>query len=628
MAAADNSIMSLDLSLDVLSQLTIYMKYARYLPEASRRETWDELVTRNMQMHLRKFPTLHEEIKRAFQFVFDKKVLPSMRALQFGGKPIEINPARGYNCSALPIDSWETFSEVMFLLLSGCGVGYSVQFHHVEKLPEIKSRPKKKRRYLISDSIEGWADAIKVLVKSYFFGHAIPEFDYRDIRPKGAPLQTGGGKAPGPQPLKDCLHNFAKVLDAKEPGSKLTPIEVHDLLCHIADAVLSGGVRRSAMIALFSLDDEAMLTAKHGAWYELNPQRGRANNSAVVVRHRITKKKFLELWEKIQVSGSGEPGILLTNDKDWLTNPCCEIALRPNQMCNLTTINASTVIDQADLNERARAAAFLGTLQATYTDFHYLRDIWRKQCEKDALIGVSMTGIASSHVLSLDLQEAAECVLETNEAIAKRLGINPAARTTTVKPEGTVSCVVGTSSGIHAWHAPFYIRRIRISKVEPIYRYLKRKLPQLIEDDYFKPTTEAVLSLPIRAPEGAIFRTETAIDLLERVKRVSIEWIKPGHRSGENRHNVSATVSIRDDEEWRRVGLWMWENRAHYSGLSVLPYDGGSYKQAPFEEIDEATYLELVSYLKEVDLSQITEEDDATNLSGELACSASGCEIR
>ena len=385
----------MDASQKILSDLTVYMKYAKYIPELERRETWEELVTRNMNMHIKKYPHIASEIVEVYQYVFDKKVLPSMRSMQFGGKPIEISPNRIYNCAYLPIDHLDAFSEAMFLLLGGTGVGYSVQKHHVEKLPEIrKPNPNRTRRFLVGDSIEGWADAIKVLMKSYFGEHlSTPEFDFSDVRPKGAQLVTSGGKAPGPQPLKDCLHKLKGMLDAKEDGEKMTPIEVHDMVCHIADAVLAGGIRRAALISLFSADDNEMIACKSGAWWENNPQRGRANNSAALVRHKITKEFFMDLWKRVEASGAGEPGIYFTNDKDWGTNPCCEIALRPNQFCNLCEVNVSDIESQEDLNNRVKAAAFIGTLQAGYTDFHYLRDVWKRTTEKEALIGVSMTGI-------------------------------------------------------------------------------------------------------------------------------------------------------------------------------------------------------------------------------------------
>jgi len=560
--------------------------------------------------------------------VFDKKVLPSMRSMQFGGKPIEVAPNRIFNCAFMPADDWRCFGEAMFLLLGGTGVGYSVQKHHVEKLPEI-TRPNmnRTRRFLVNDSIEGWADAVKALVRSYFQGGSHLRFDFTDIRPKGAALITSGGKAPGPQPLKECLVKLEGILSNRENGEKLSTIEVHDMICHIADAVLAGGIRRAALISLFSADDEDMIAAKTGNWWETNPQRGRANNSVVLLRHKIDKDYFMNLWDRVKASGAGEPGFYFSNDKDWGTNPCCEIGLRPYQFCNLTEVNVSNVESQEDLNERVRAATFIGTLQASYTDFHYLRDIWRRTTEKDALIGVSMTGIASGAVLDLDMKEAAKGVKTENARVAELIGIRPAARTTCVKPAGTTSLTLGTSSGIHAWHNDYYIRRIRVGKNEPIYAYLTNNHPELIEDEYFSPHTTAVISIPQKAPEGSIMRTESALQLLKRVKHVTDEWVKPGFRKGQNTHNISATVSIKD-AEWVDVGEWMWDNRSSYNGLSVLPYNGGTYTQAPFEDCSKETYEAMMASLTSVDLTRVSEDEDNTNLAGEVACAGGACEIK
>lgn len=618
----------MDISSKILSDITVHMKYAKYIPELKRRETWEELVTRNMEMHIKHYPALEKEIRENYKYVFNKQVLPSMRSMQFAGKPIEISPNRIYNCAFAPIDDWRVFSEIMFLLLGGTGVGYSVQKHHVEALPEIRKPNKERgRRWLVADSIEGWADAIKVLVKSYFFGGSHIEFDFSDIRPKGARLITSGGKAPGPQPLKECLIKIEGILDSKEDGEKLRPIEVHDIICHIADAVLSGGIRRAALISLFSATDDEMIGCKSGSWWETNPQRGRANNSAVLMRHKIDKDYFMDLWKRIEASGAGEPGIYLSNDKDWGTNPCCEIALRPFQFCNLTEVNVSNVESQEDYEKRVRAASFIGTLQAGYTDFHYLRPIWQRTTEKDALIGISMTGIGSGVVLGLNMKSAAKVVKEENKRVAELLGINPAARTTTVKPAGTTSLTLGTSSGIHAWHNDYYIRRIRVGKNEAIYTYLKDNHPELIEDEYFRPHDTAVISVPQRAPEGSILRNESPIQLLERVKKVQQEWIKSGHRSGSNAHNVSATISVRE-HEWPAVGEWMWKEKEYYNGLSVLPYDSGTYVQAPFTDCTKEEYERLMVSLKDVDLSKIVELEDETDLNGEIACGAGGCEVK
>ncbi len=308
------------------------------------------------------------------------------------------------------------------------------------------------------------------------------------------------------------------------------------------------------------------------------------------------------------------------------TNPCCEIALRPNQFCNLCEVNVSNIDSQEDLNERVKVAAFIGTLQAGYTAFHYLREKWQETTEKDALIAVSMTGIGSGKVLNYDMSKAASLVKRENTRVSKLIGINQSARCTTVKPAGTTSLTLGTSSGIHAWHNDYYIRRVRVGKNEAIYTYLKDNHPELVEDEYFRPHDTAVISIPQKAPEGSIMRTESPLQLLERVKKVATEWVKSGHRNGSNSHNVSATISLRE-HEWDAAGEWMWENRKAYNGLSVLPYNGGTYTQAPFEDITEEKYQEMMEVLSDVDLSNVVELDDNTNLTGELACAGGSCEI-
>lgn len=1101
-----------ELSRKILSDITVFTKYAKYIPQLGRRETWEEICYRNAAMHIKKYPQLENEINEIYaNYVIPKKVLPSMRSAQFSGKPIELAPSRIFNCSYLPIDDYRAFAEVLLNLLFGCGVGFSVQRHHISKLPPV-IKPTKSRRFVIGDSIEGWADAIKALVGAYLAGKAHPKFDFSDIRPKGALLITSGGKAPGPEPLKDCVHNIQKIFERKNNGEQLTSLEVHDLVCCLADCVLAGGIRRAALISLFDIDDEEMASCKSGNWWELNPQRARANNSAVVIRHKVTHKDFFNLWDKIKASGSGEPGILLSNDKEYGVNPCLtgdtqvavangvcdfmtlkelseqnkevpvycldfngrlairpfrgvritgknqsifkltldngdviratanhrfrlrdgtvkrldelqpgdslwkivkyhaphfnkkksqdyvwiankkdvgaehriiaswyynfefnkgyehvvhhkdfnalnnspenlqimtheahdelhrlrmlgannpmvraktewtdeqwadfrkkssenntaelnskycgvsneellehakkltlklnhrfsvrewidyaktqglpqnfsnwrkthfggiagfaklaasecgidvfegvdprtirlyqknllegyncsivdgrviydkiceitgqsfqthnkfqsvcdealyqyrseilqkwwsnpynkerhinslkekhnerkeqireqqvkifsdlnfklkrepqkkewsvackengisaeiarksspfrtfndlkvtaqnfnhkvvniepdgfedvycgavdefhnffignlndektfgnkfmktfintqncgEISLKNNQYCNLTSVNISDVTSQKELNDRVKAATFIGTLQAGYTDFHYLRDVWRRNTEKEALLGVSFTGVASNTYKVLNLQEAADVVKQENLRLSEIIGINQAARLNCVKPEGSLSCVVGSSSGIHAWFDKFYIRRIKLGKNEAIYKYLVQEIPQLIEDDYFKPNLDAFITIPIKAPEDAIIApNETALDMLERVKHFNVNWVKPGHRKGSNTHNVSATVYVKKDE-WEEVGNWMWKNREYYNGLSVLPFSDHCYFQAPFESITEDKYNELIQYLKKIDLSEVIEADDNTNLSGELACAGpGGCEIK
>jgi len=615
-----------NVSNNILSDITVFNKYAKYVPELNRRETWSELVSRYLNMMSEKYPNLKNEIWDNGSLILEKKVLPSMRALQFAGKAISKNNSRIYNCAYLPMDHYQAFSEVMFLLLGGTGIGYSVQFHHVDKLPRIQ-KPTKNKKYLIGDSLEGWADAIKVLFKSYYGAFDwCPRYDFSDIRHKGVRLVTAGGKAPGPEPLRICLTQIQCILDRKENGDKLTPIEVHDINCHIANAVLSGGIRRSAMIALFSFDDNEMLTCKYGNWWESNEQRGRANNSAVILRNRIKKKEFNELWKKIEISNAGEPGIYFTNDIELGTNPCCEISLKAFQFCNLCEMNVSNIESYEDAVKRAKAAAFFGTLQAGFTDFHYLRDIWKKTTEKEALIGVGMTGIASNKITEYDLKSLSEEVKNENDRVSKLININHAARTTTIKPSGTTSCVLGTSSGIHAWHNDYYVRRMRIMKNDPLYLYMKNENPSLIEDDKLRSHDTAVISIPQKAPEGSILRTESAFDLLERVKKFNIEWVHNGHRVGNNTNNVSATISLKP-EEWHDAGDWIWSNKSSFNGLSVLPYSGGSYIQAPFEDVSEEQYNKMVKKIHNIDLTKVIEIDDNTEHSQEIACAGGACEV-
>lgn len=617
----------MDLSQKILSDLVVFNKYAKYEEEVKHREDWQTLCERNMSMHIRKYPQLKSEIQKVYkEFVIPRKVLPSMRSMQFGGRPIELSNNRIFNCAFSALDHPFVFAETMFNLLSGSGVGYSVMPHHIEKLPVIVGPTVKTRKFLIGDSIEGWADAIKVLIKAYTQGKSDPVFDYRDIRPKGAKLITSGGKAPGPDPLRICIDKIRSVLNGAR-GRKLYSIECHDIMCHIADAVLSGGIRRAAMIALFDKNDMDMLYSKSGNWWELNPQRGRANNSVLLKRGEVTEEEWNKIWDIVKNSGSGEPGFIWTDDLDSGLNPCAEIGLRSNQFCNLTETNVSDVTTQEELEKRVKAAAFIGTLQAGYADFHYLRPIWEENTKEEALIGVGMTGIASGGIFNLDLTKAAELVKTENGRVAGIIGIRPAARTTCVKPSGSTSCVVGSSSGIHAWHNDFYIRRMRVGKAEPLYQYLVNKMPGLIEDCVFKPHLDAVISIPQRAPEGAILRNESAMQLLNRVKKFNKEWVQPGHRSGVQQHNVSCTVSIKD-KEWDKVGKWMWDNQDVYTGISVLPFDGGSYQQAPFEDCSEEEFNRLFSMLKDINLSHVIEDEDMTALNDQAACSGGACEIK
>lgn len=611
-----------------LSDITVFNKYAKFLPTKGRRENYEEIVTRNKEMHQRKYPQLHEQIEQVYtDYVLTKRVLPSMRSLQFGGRPIELAHNRIFNCAYMPAEDYHFFSELMFLLLGGTGMGYSVQSHHVKKLPPV-TEPKSRdyHKFQIQDSIVGWADAIKVVAKAYLCGGALPAFDYRDIREKGSELVTTGGQAPGPDPLRACVDKLIILFDSAI-GRQLRPIEVHDAACIIADAVLAGGIRRAAMISLFDLTDEEMIGCKAGNWWETHPHRARSNNSAVLIRGEVSCDQFVRLMARVEASGCGEPGVYWNNNRDWGTNPCCEIALEPYQMCNLTEINASLIRDQSDYNGASHAAAFIGTLQAGYTDFHYLNPKWRETCERGALLGVSMTGIASKTVTELDMKQAAQVAKQTNKVVAKDIGINPAERITTVKPAGTTSLVLGCSSGIHAWHNDYYIRRMRAGKDEELAQYMMKVAPALVEQDVMVPH-QVVLSFPQKAPDGACVRTESIFNLLERVKRVSQEWVDTGHREGANRHNVSCTISVKDNE-WEELTNWMWINREHYNGISVLPYFGAeAYPQLPFEDCTKEVYESLLVHLEAINIDEVFEQDGkAINLAGELACAGGFCEL-
>lgn len=667
-----------NLDKEALSDITVFNKYAKFIKEAGRRENYSEIVTRNMNMHIEKYPHMETEIKEVYKnFVQTKKVLPSMRSLQFGGRPILMAENRIFNCAYAPAESVRFFSELMFLLLGGTGMGYSVQHRHIDKLPKVKNpESDMEYKFQVQDSIVGWSDAVKVVCKAFFNAGTLPVFDYRDIREKGSDLVTTGGQAPGPEPLKRCIDQLISMF-RNAVGRKLRPVEVHDMACVIADAVLAGGIRRAAMISLFDRADKELLTCKslvevyefklqstqvvdenttkyyvsyknmYGMemlnvlteydydqymdtgklqWYLVYPYRARSNNSAVLPRGKVSEQEFAGIMKMVEDSGCGEPGVYWTNNEDWGTNPCCEIALRPYQMCNLTEINAGAIKSQKDYNKAAEAASFIGTLQAGYTDFHYLNPKWKIACEKDALLGVSMTGIASGTVTKLDMEWAAECVKEENVRVSKLLGINRAARTTCVKPAGTTSLVLGTSSGIHAWHSQYYIRRMRAGKDEALAQYMMKAAPDLVEQDVFVPN-QVILSFPQKAPNGATVRTESILSLLNRVYQVSTKWVANGHYDGTNQHNVSCTISVKPDE-WKFITDWMWDNKDHYNGISVLPYNGGTYVQAPFEDITEKKYYEMLPLLNGINISEVFEDESVIiDLKAELACSGGSCEI-
>jgi len=694
----------MELSQELLSDTVIYTKYAKFNEELKRRSNWQELVSEVKNMHIRKYPALEAQIEDAFKFVYDKKIIPSMRSMQFAGKAIELSESRIYNCAYLPIEDRVAFREVMFLLMGGTGVGFSVQKKHIEKLPTVKT-PAYEQRYIIGDSIEGWSDALNRLCKAYFEGKVRPRFVYTDIRAKGTPLKKSGGKAPGPDRLKSTLESIEMIFK-QAIGRQLYSIEVHDIVCHIANCIVAGGIRDSAMISLFSPDDVHMITAKsfffvnnpeffdvkdeNGdvivggrelasriendpdskeyvqakvnvvftpntntnlytgsteqtvwlghedlklltndgklAWYHFHPQRGKANNSAIALRKQMNKESFDSFWKFVEESKAGEPGIYWSYNDDEGTNPCVEIALKPYQFCNLTSINAMDIETQEEFNARARAAAFIGTLQASYTDFHYLRPVWIKTTQEEALLGVSITGIAYNKLNTLNLKEASAAAVTENQRVAKILGINAAARVTCIKPEGSGSLAIGSlGAGIHAIHDHFFIRRVRYNANDNLHKYLSVVVPDLVELDKFNPE-KGVLSIPVKAPEGAILRHESVMDFLERVKKFSTDWIMPGHVRGQNSHNVSATINIKDNE-WAEVGEWMWKNKEFYNGLSCLPFNDHTYIQAPLETITEEKYNEMVSKLNAINLDEITETEDFTDLLAEKACAGGACTL-
>lgn len=614
----------------LLSDIVAFRTYSKYLPHVSRRESLEETINRKLVMDLDRFgglsKSLSKDIIKAYGLVHELKIMPSMRSLQFAGDAITKNNIRQYNCSYLPIDNIRAFGETLFILLSGTGVGYSVQERHISKLPMVQI-PRREGRFIIHDSIEGWAQALDLLVEAYFLKRIRPVFDYTQISPKGTYLATTGAKAPGPEPLKIMLEKVESMLK-DSAGRKLKDIEVHDIICVVSDCVLAGGIRRAALISLFDRWSNEMLLAKSGEWYIKHPYRARANNSAVLPRSEVTKEEFLEIFNKCKDSGAGEPGFSWTDNPDWGFNPCHEIALKPFQFCNLTTISQTGITTKKEFLRRVYSAALLGTLQAAYTNFPYIRPIWKETTEAEALLGISFTGIADANgIITADwLKEGAKLAIEVNEKYAKKLGIKPATRVTAIKPEGSSSCVLGSSSGIHARHSRYYLRRVRLNEDEAIASYLASVIPELVEKDKYSANT-LVVTLPQESPENAIVKeNETALTLFKRAMLYNRNWVKPGHVSGDNRHNVSCTVSVRDSE-WEELAEEMWAHRDLYSGISLLPFDGGTYEQAPFEACDKETYDKYMELVKDVDLKQVMENKDNTNRLEIVACSGNSCEI-
>ena len=615
----------------ILGDLVHYRTYAA-VKEDGTKETREEVISRVEGMHKKRFPELADEIESVFYSVKSGKAVPSMRTMQFGGEAIERSHARSYNCAYSALTSWKDFADLFWLLMNGVGVGYSVQRHHVEQLPWIgQNFPSRDGDvFVVEDSREGWADGLVALLERPF-----TSFDTSLVRPKGALLSTGG-TASGPESLLE-MYGKVRIILLNAVGRKLTPLECFDIMCHVSDLVVVGGVRRAATIALFDADNQEMLTAKHGDWWVSNPQRARANISAVLERQDPDfEPKLRHILDMCFESHCGEPGISLTNDKDYGFNPCHEIALKDKQLCNLTEVNVAACENSTDFYEAVLAATKLGTLQAAYTDFTYLQPQWKKNCEEERLLGVSMTGQAQNWDLLTEdvLYNGAMVANVANKLLANRLGIAPAARVTTTKPSGNTSAWWGTSSGIHAAHSPYYLRRMRVDRKDAFGKYLiwvygenEANSGSFIETDAESPEN-IIVTVPINMTGAIVREGESALELLERAKRIYSYWVLPGHRSGPNTHNVSLTVSYRP-EETEEIADWMVENRNYWAGVSLLPYDGGRYVQAPFEEISEEEYREWVEKVPSaVDFSNINFGGIIDERLGELACTGGSCEVR
>ncbi len=675
-------------------------KYARYRPDLGRRETFNEAARRVLAMHLHHFAdklarripapdndspalpgdrrflaewlsggTLSDAMHRAFAAVGQKRVLPSMRSLQFGGEAILKNHARLFNCSFSPVDRVEFFREYLFLLLAGTGCGFSVQRHHVDRLPALPVRPDEMeltvRHHAVEDTIEGWADALHVLVRSHYEGFKA-EFNYSQVRPRGSALRTSGGKAPGHLPLKQALLDVDAIL-LHAAGRKLRPIEVYDMCMFTARSVLAGGIRRSATICLFSPDDQEMMAAKTGNWFEKHPQRSASNNSAVVPRGESDDTLFRRLFAAQKEFG--EPGFYFADHPDYGCNPCCEIGLHPVvggelddevevarlraagftgplepgtrlsgwQMCNLSTINGAIIQTVDDFLVACVHAAVIGTLQAAYTNIPYLGPVTRYLNERDALLGVSICGFMDNPEILFNpsvLERGARLCRAANRIVAGVLGIRPAARVTCVKPEGTASLLLGAASGIHPHHARHYFRRVQANRRDAVYRHFHSVNPHMTEASIYRPNTDDVITFAVEAPAHAILRDDiSAVDFLHFVQLAQQHWVLNGEaestRSPGLHHNVSNTCTVKAGE-WDAVADFIWRHREHFTGVSLLAHDGDKrYAQAPREAVtnaDDAARWNRLLY-QPVDYTTLVEKTDETALKDVVACAGGACEL-
>lgn len=612
-------------------------RYSRYLPEEFRRENWDETVDRWLKFFKEQVPAISTPIWNGLrEKILNREVLPSMRSIMSAGEALKRTNVAAYNCSYLPVDSPRSFDEAMYILLCGTGVGFSVEEKYVSKLPSVPALDEYNFTIVVPDSKEGWCDSYRKLLSLLWLG-SIPKWDVSGVRPAGAPLKTFGGRASGPEPLVSLFeYTIAKFKAAQ--GRKLKPIEAHDIMCKIGDIVVVGGVRRSAMISLGDLHDYDHATAKTGTWWETHGERRLSNNSAVY-KSKPSIGEFMKEWLDIYNSHSGERGIFNREasqkqaakygrrsfEEDYGTNPCSEIILKPYQFCNLTTVVVSPDDTLMDITNKVNYAAMIGTFQSTLTNFPYLRDIWRKNTESERLLGVSMTGILDNPWLNGDRLGAGELddfldylrdeAVRTNQRWAEYIGINPSAAVTCIKPEGTVSQLTGTSSGIHPGHAPFYLRRVRQDYKDPLTKFLiDEGIPN--EPCVMAPTSTCVFSFPQKA-EGLTRKDLTAIEHLNL-------WLK--YQRNYCEHKPSITISVKE-HEWMEVGAWVWEHFDECTGISFLPDDGGSYQQAPYEDITEEKYNELLAKMPKIDWLRFIEVQDNVEGSQTLACTAGGCAI-
>jgi ribonucleoside-triphosphate reductase len=611
-------------------------RYARWMDDEGRRETWGETVQRfmdnivaNVNIDLKDKLDIHEAI-------LSLQVMPSMRALMTAGAASERDNTCVYNCSYLPVDHPRAFDEAMFILLCGTGVGFSVERQSIQKLPVVpEDLQHVEDMIVVKDSKEGWAKGLRKLISLLYAGE-IPKWDLSNIRPAGARLKTFGGRASGPEPLND-LFNFVISKFKSAAGRKLNSVECHDIMCKIGEVVVVGGVRRSAMISLSNLSDDRMRHAKSGQWWENEGQRALSNNS-VAYTEKPDMETFLREWTALVESKSGERGIFSRDAADkhvarngrrktgmaWGTNPCSEIILRPNQFCNLTEVVVRPTDTEKTLAKKIRLATILGTIQSTYTHLPYLRPVWRKNTEEERLLGVSLTGIMDNELTSRPSENLLEklrgIAVQTNSETSEQLGINPSASITCVKPSGTVSQLVDSASGIHARHSDYYIRTVRGDNKDPLSKFLADAgVPA--EACVMKPDSTTVFSFPVKAPKGAVTRNDmTAIEQLELWKTYALHWCE---------HKPSVTITVRE-EEWLKVGSWVYDNFDICSGVSFLPHSDHTYAQAPYQDCDEETYLEaLVAMPEKIDWTKLSqyEKEDTTSGSQTLACSGDSCEV-